>query len=64
MKVKTFRCFYDLKDDCYRNEGDVFEVTKARFDQLNSLVPGFVEDIDVEDIDVKENDEEEKASKK
>lgn len=64
MKVKTNRCFYDLKDDCYRNEGDVFEVSKARFDELNSLVPGFVEDIDVEEIDVKENDEEEKASKK
>lgn len=59
MKVKTSRCFYDLKDDCYRNEGDVFEVTKTRFDELNSLVPGFVEE-----IDVKENDEEEKASKK
>lgn len=64
MKVKTNRCFYDLKDDCYRNEGDVFEVSKARFDELNSLVPGFVEDIDVEDIDVKEIEEEEKASKK
>lgn len=59
MKVKTSRCFYDLKDDCYRNEGDVFEVSKARFDELNSLVPGFVEDIDVKEIE-----EEEKASKK
>lgn len=58
MRVRTSRCFYDLKDDCYRNEGDVFELTKARFNELNSLVPGFVED-----IEVKENEEEEKSSK-
>lgn len=59
MKVRTSRCFYDLKDDCYRNEGDVFELTKARFNELNSLVPGFVEDIEVIG-----NEEEEKASNK
>lgn len=59
MKVRTSRCFYDLKDDCYRNEGDVFELTKARFNELNSLVPGFVEDIEVSG-----NEEEEKASNK
>ena len=46
MKVKTTRCFYDLRDDCYRNAGDVFEVTKARFDELNELVNGFVEEIE------------------
>lgn len=46
MKVKTTRCFYDLRDDCYRKVGDVFEVSKARFDELNELVNGFVEEIE------------------
>lgn len=45
MKIKVTRCFYDLKDDKYRNVGDEFEVTKARFDELNKLVAGFVEEI-------------------
>lgn len=46
MLVKTNRCFYDLKEDCYRNVGDEFEVSKARFDELNKLVAGFVEEIE------------------
>lgn len=45
MKIKVTRCFYDLKDDKYRNVGDEFEVTKVRFDELNKLVAGFVEEI-------------------
>lgn len=61
MKVKTTRCFYDLKDDTYRKEGDIFEVNKDRFDELNSKVPGFVEEVK----EIKEKKEEgEKASKK
>lgn len=48
MKIKAIRCFYDLKDDKYRNVGDEFEVTKARFDELNKLVAGFVEEIEEE----------------
>lgn len=46
MKVITNRNFYDLKDDCYRKVGDVFEVSKARYDELNELVAGFVEEIE------------------
>ena len=51
MLVKTTRCFYDLKDDTYRNVGDEFEVSKARFDELNELVAGFV--VEVEEAPVK-----------
>lgn len=47
MFVKTTRCFYDVKEDCYRKEGDIFEVSKARFDDLNAKVKGFV--VEVED---------------
>lgn len=46
MKVITNRNFYDLKDDCYRKAGDEFEVSKARYDELNELVNGFVEEIE------------------
>lgn len=45
MLVKTNRCFYDLREDCYRNEGDIFEVSQDRFDELNKLVNGFVEEV-------------------
>lgn len=45
MLVKTTRCFYDLREDTYRNVGDEFEVSKARFDELNELVNGFVEEV-------------------
>lgn len=63
MKVKTTRCFYDLKDDTYRKEGDIFEVNKDRFDELNSKVPGFVEE--VKEVKKEEKQEEKKkASKK
>lgn len=46
MKVITNRNFYDLRDDCYRKTGDIFEVSKARFDELNEKVNGFVEEIE------------------
>lgn len=46
MKVKTTRCFYDLKDDVYRHEGDEFIVNEDRFKELNEKVPGFVEEIE------------------
>lgn len=46
MLVKTTRCFYDLKDDTYRSVGDEFEVSKARFDELNELVAGFVVEVE------------------
>lgn len=64
MLVKTTRCFYDLKDDCYRNVGDEFEVTKARFDELNELVAGFVEEIEKSPAKATTKKEDEKTSEK
>lgn len=52
MLVKTNRCFYDLREDCYRNVGDVFEVSQDRFNELNELVNGFVEEVK----EIKEDD--------
>ena len=48
MKIKATRCFYDLKEDKYRDAGDEFEVTKARLDELNKIVAGIVEEIEEE----------------
>ena len=45
MLVKTNRCFYDLREYCYRNVGDIFEVSQDRFNELNELVNGFVEEV-------------------
>lgn len=57
MLVKTTRCFYDVKEDCYRKEGDIFEVSKARFDDLNAKVKGFV-------VEVEDSKEEKKETSK
>lgn len=57
MFVKTTRCFYDVKEDCYRKEGDIFEVSKARFDDLNTKVKGFV-------VEVEDSKEEKKETSK
>lgn len=57
MLVKTNRCFYDLREDCYRNEGDIFEVSQDRFAELNKLVNGFVEEFK----EIKEEDPEDEA---
>lgn len=64
MLVKTNRCFYDLKDDCYRNVGDEFEVSKARFDELNELVAGFVVEIEKSPAKTTAKKEDEKTSEK
>lgn len=64
MLVKTNRCFYDLKDDCYRKEGDEFEVSKARFDELNELVAGFVEEIEKAPAKAAAEKEDKKTSEK
>ena len=64
MLVKTTRCFYDLKEDTYRKAGDEFEVSKARFDELNELVAGFVEEIEKAPAKAAAKKEETKTSEK
>lgn len=46
MLVKTNRMFFDTLVGEHRNVGDEFEVTKERFDELNTKVPGFVTELD------------------
>lgn len=38
MKVKTTKRFTDLQEEQVRELGDVFEVTKARFEQIKDYV--------------------------
>lgn len=40
MKVKAVKKFKDLKDKKVREIGDVFEVNKKRFEEINSTEYG------------------------
>lgn len=64
MLVETTRCFYDLKEDTYRKAGDTFEVSKARFDELNELVAGFVVEVEKAPAKAAAEKEDEKTSEK
>lgn len=41
--IKVLKEFYDSKAGMVRKEGDTFEETKERFDEINTALPGFVE---------------------
>nr|DAT10196.1 MAG TPA: hypothetical protein [Caudoviricetes sp.] len=41
--IKVLKEFYDLKAGIVRKEGDTFEGTKERFDEINTALPEFVE---------------------
>lgn len=41
--IKVLKGFYDLKEEVFRSVGQEFEATKERFDEINEVLPGFVE---------------------
>nr|WP_295589334.1 hypothetical protein [uncultured Streptococcus sp.] len=41
--IKVLKGFYDLKEGVFRSEGQEFEATKERFDEIDGVLPGFVE---------------------
>ena len=43
MKARTIRSFRDLKTGKIREKGEVFEVSKQRFEQIAAKLPGFIE---------------------
>lgn len=45
MKIKTLKNFKDLQEGISRVTGDVFVVSKERFEEINSKLPGFVEEV-------------------
>lgn len=45
MLVKATKRFKDLKAKCYREEGEVFEVTKTRYKEIKRKKPHLIEDV-------------------
>jgi ribosomal protein L9 len=50
MKVKVLQKFRDNKLKCIHNEDDVIEISKERYEKLNSISPDLVETIEEETI--------------
>lgn len=44
MKARVVKNFHDLKEDIDRKAGDVFECEIARFREIDSKLPGYVEE--------------------
>ena len=42
MKVRVLRTFNDVKGNKIRKKGEVFEVTKKRYDEINSTSYGIL----------------------
>jgi len=58
MKVKTLKTFRDLKDKKIRRKGEIFEVTKKRFEEINSTKHGAL----VEEVKQKEMKKDEQSN--
>lgn len=41
--IKVLKGFYDIKEGVFRSVGQEFEESKERFDEINEVLPGFVE---------------------
>ena len=45
MKVKVLKPFFDVKEQVNRHVGEVFECTSARFFEIASILPDWVEEV-------------------
>ena len=45
MKVKVLVEFYDLKEDVLRSEGEIFEVSESRYDEIIRRGGSYIEKI-------------------
>lgn len=43
MNVKVIHPFYDIVEKLDRNQGEVFEATKERVDEIQEKIPGYIE---------------------
>lgn len=41
--IKVLKGFYDIKEGVFRSVGQEFEESKERFDEINEVLPDFVE---------------------
>ena len=45
MKAKVLKPFFDVKEQVNRHVGEVFECTSARFSEIVSILPDWVEEM-------------------
>lgn len=45
--IKVKEAFYDKKEGRYRNKGESFSASKERYQELATLLPGYVEEVRV-----------------
>lgn len=45
MKAKVLVGFTDLKESVYRKEGEIFDVEKERFIEINQTIIGCLEEV-------------------
>ena len=41
--IRVLKAFFDLKEGQFRPVGSTFKETRERFEEINSILPGFVE---------------------
>lgn len=41
--IRVLKEFFDLKEGQFRPVGSTFEETRERFEEINAILPGFVE---------------------
>lgn len=41
--IRVLKGFFDLKEGQFRPVGSTFKETRERFEEINSILPGFVE---------------------
>ena len=41
--IRVLKEFFDLKEGQFRPVGSTFEETREQFEEINSILPGFVE---------------------
>lgn len=51
MRVKATRRFFDKAAGATRREGDVFDASEERFDEIEAKLPGYVEAVEAESED-------------
>ncbi len=62
MKVRTLKLFNDLQSNKLRKPGEIFDVTKERYEKINSTSHGAL--VEVIEDESKEEKSQDKKSKK
>lgn len=63
MKIKVLKDFKDLKEEVKRVAGDEFSASKERYEEINTKLPGYIEEIVEEVVEEKEEKPRRRKSK-